>query len=124
MFKCKHGHKNKRSKNFCETCKYKAYQKAYQKTDKYKAYRKAYRKAYQKSDKYKAYQRAYMRARRAENWTPPKSSMHDEYRLSPTRREAEMHKFVMQYPKKKARDVNEIQNNRRNVKQFQETTPR
>lgn len=34
--------------------KYKAYQKAYQKTDKYKAYRK--------TDKHKAYQKAYQKA--------------------------------------------------------------
>ena len=42
---------------------YKAYKKAYQKTDKYKAYQKAYqkayKKAYQKTDKYKAYKKAY-----------------------------------------------------------------
>jgi hypothetical protein len=41
---------------------YKAYKKAYQKTDKYKAYKKAYQKAYQKTDKYKAYKKAYQKA--------------------------------------------------------------
>jgi len=89
--------KTDKYKAYQKTDKYKAYQKAYQKTDKYKACQKAY----WKTDKYKAYQKAYMKARRAENWTPPKGSMHDEYRLSSARREAEMHKFVMQYPKKK-----------------------
>jgi hypothetical protein len=38
----------------CHDCQ-KAYQKAYQKTDK----RKAYQKAYQKTDKYKAYRKVY-----------------------------------------------------------------
>ena len=51
----------------------KAYQGAYQKSDKYKAYKRAYyqrpeiktkKKAYQKSDKYKAYQKAYYQRRK------------------------------------------------------------
>jgi len=37
----------------------KAYKKAYQQTDKYKAYQKAYKKAYYQTDKYKANKKAY-----------------------------------------------------------------
>ncbi len=45
----------------------KAYQKAYRKTDKYKAYNKAYQKAYHKTDKWKAYKKAYYRRKGGKN---------------------------------------------------------
>ena len=45
-----------------KTDKRKAYYRAYQKTDKYKAYQKAYRK----TDKYKAYRKAYCRKNKKE----------------------------------------------------------
>jgi len=44
---CEFGHKNKASKNFCETCRKKYWAKAYQQTEK--------RKAFLISDKYKTY---------------------------------------------------------------------
>ena len=54
-------------KAYQKSDKYKAYRKAYKKSDKYKAYQKsdkykASQKAYQKSDKYKAYQKAYKKS--------------------------------------------------------------
>lgn len=48
--------------NYCRKCCVKrqiAQNKAYQKTDKNKAYQKAYKKAYWKTDKCKAYKKAY-----------------------------------------------------------------